>query len=230
MDSAQMRSHVRNILRDVQSDYLLGEFWDDREVWLALNVSQDLFVNYCLTAVDKQHLLQGLVRDTGYVTAINAALPSDYLHYISAKIGPTLNSQKIARVYLGGEAYEYQNVSHTAALITNNTYTMIYDGAYTNGTLYYYKYPSYIGLAVLGDFDDYIYINYIASQAAVLLAVKEVYNQRDLKTIMKYYNELVKQPQAYANYPINNDVPATIIRKLINNANTDRGRTDRDVG
>jgi hypothetical protein len=229
MNGLSLLTHVRKVLRDVQSDYVKGEFWHDVEVVLALNAAQDAFVNYCLDN-RHYHLLDSLLTNTGYV--LGTTLPTDYLYYSSAKAGSTAGTQVIARVYDGGEAYQYRWVSHTAALITQDSYTFIYNGVTSSGTLYYYRRPSYIGLASLGDntrtdfgdidFDDYVYNNFIASHAAVLLAIKEIQNQRDIKTLVKYFKEATTQPKEVAEYPINNEVSEILLRKMIQYAESNR--------
>lgn len=221
MDGLALTTHIRNVLRDVQSSYALGEFWDDREVRLALNTAQDVFVNTCINSKN-YHLLNGIFTNTGYVAS--ATLPTDYLYYASAKIGPTAVTQKVARVYEGGEAYHYRWVQHTAALITNNNYTFIYNGVLSSGTLFYFKRPSYIGLASLGDninadflnqdFDSWIYTDLIANHAAVLLAIKEIQTQREMKTIEKMMKEYTIQPKEFANYPLNNEMSEPLLRKM----------------
>ncbi len=216
---------VRRILRDTANKTEQGEFWSDREIILALNVAQDIFINFCLTN-NILYLLSDLINPTSYIPSEeNYNWPLPYMHYVSALAGNEANL-KPARIYLGAEGYHYLRAAHKSCTILNNSIYFT-DGDITppsdgSGVLYYYTYPSYIGATSLGDnpsspipgivprpdfqkinFDDFIYKDIFVNHAAVILGLKEITNQRDYKKYKRQITEIMTNPPVYSNF-INN--------------------------
>lgn len=206
---------VRRLLRDEQSPSSQGEFWDDKQIVLALNASQDLFANYCLNNKSINYL-QGLSTQTYF--GPSGAVPSDYLHYISATVGDVDSNLELSRIYTGGECIPYlYNKKITATFILGNQLLYYHKGQQTSGNLHYYKYPSYIGATSLGDqsrtdfavidFPPFIYYDVITNQAVQLLGMKEIQTQRDFKKRKRLKLQEMLQPSNHDNYLINREHP-----------------------
>lgn len=222
MNGDLLITRARQILKDVPTNVAQGQFWADREIILALNAAQDIFLNFAIE--NKLHyMLAGLVTNTQYMTTQrNFTFDPPYLHYISARTGD-FNNQKPARIYLGAEGANYEHTHHKAiAIIGNDVYVL--DGNQLiprdgQGFLFYYKRPSYIGATSLGDnpnsplppivprtdffnvdFENYIYNDIFANHAAVILGAKETTTQRDYKKLKRNLSELILNPPIYANY------------------------------
>ena len=205
MNGDRLLIRVREILRDVETVSHQGRFWDDVEIAIALNQSQEIFINTVLR-LKLYHLLAGLHTTTGFQSPnpdVNdgwMTLPEGYLHYVSARVNKDM--PVIARVYLGASADMYKNAVHAGVFIIKDLYRGIF--AYNTETeveLNYYRRPSYIGLTSLGDdtrsdftqvdFPDYVYDSIICGHAAVLLGMKETQTQREYKIkkhIFTHYN------------------------------------------
>ena len=214
MNGDALVARVRQVLKDVETDTEKGQFWDIREIVLALNEAQNIFIDYCLRNDHRQYL-NGLKAETVFTTS--TTMPSDYLHYMSAKTGIDEDNLKMARVYLGGEGAVYRYVHHNAAVILGEIFYFI-DGTNVdaNGVLYYYKRPAKIYSTELGqmgpfdsgavvyddrqDFEDYVYNDIIALHAAVIIGRKEVQTQRELKKTKRLVEEIVVQPKVFAHY------------------------------
>lgn len=213
MNGDNLIARTRRILRDVVSDTMQGEFWNDETIRLALNTAQDIFINTCLRVgiVDN---LSGLFTNTGYIAS--GTLPADYLHYASAKVGDNEADARISKVYLGGDGSAMFYSLHDATLIIQDTITFIRNGTAGNGILYYYKYPSYIGATSLGDagradfdvmdFEPFIYNDILANHASVLLGFKEVQTQRDYKKNKQYMQDMFTYPMRINNYTNSKDI------------------------
>lgn len=217
MNGDVLINRIRTILKDNPDSTRQGQFWDVKEIVLALNASQDIFVNYCINN-KLNHLISSLLVNTGYLTHTfllpNIALPVDYLHYASGRVGPDINNLRLARVYIGGTGETYRPTSQDAIIILRNSIQFRVNGTLTGGVLYYYKTPSFIGDSITytgvtdfsnQDFNFYIYRDIIAQQAAVLLAMKEVQTQRDFKKYQRTFAELALQPKELMNYAMEYD-------------------------
>lgn len=208
-----LAERVRQILRDEETVYAQGQFWDIRHISLALNSAQNIFLNFCIRNSIWQ-LLSSLYTNTGFIPS--GTLPSDYLHCASAKVGTTEENLVTAKLYLGGKGYNYRFVKDDAAIILLENLYFVRNGSPASGILYYYKKPSYIGLEELGDytrsdfdiidFHAFIYEDIITNQAAVLLSFKEIQTQRDFKRQKKWLTEMALQPKSLLHYLRNEDL------------------------
>jgi len=230
MNGDALIQDVREILRDVQTPIHQGQFWDDREIILALNAAQDVFVNFCLK-YEHYNLLDRLFT---YIqnTSNPQAIPSDYLMYAS---GEVLSEEvsKIAQIHIGGDADKYMWAFHDAINIVGSLMYFIVNGAYGYGTLYYYKKPSYIGATSLGDavrpdfntvdFDSYIYTDIFVNHASMLLGLKEIQTTRDYKKMKRVMQDLAIKPEHIENYVEHKDVQ-TIENRNDTTANSGNGQ------
>lgn len=221
MNGDALVARVRRILKDVADDTNQGEFWDLREIIIALNVAQDILLNYCIRNKRYEHI-KGLVTNTGIVSD-DTTLPLDYLHYASAQVGDDVASLRTARIYDGGYVDNYINVAHDAAFIFNDTLYFRSGGSASNGQLWYYRRPSYISSTTppfnieltSNDFPSYTYRDIIAVHASILLAIKEIQTQRDFKKNRRVFEDFILTPPMAAKYErpkhIDNDLLARII-------------------
>lgn len=207
MQAAGLITRVRLFLKDVTSDSIKGEFWSDDEIELSLNVSQDIFVNMCLSD-EKYHMLNTLIRNSGFSAgALDlTSLTSSYLHYMSAKVGGTADTVKMAQIYLGGTGWGFWNTDHLAAIIIRNTCTFIENKIPSGGILYYYKRPAVITTDTgdaeynVQDFEDYVYNDIIAKHAAVMCGMKETQTQREFKETMYAKMRRIVESKEYVRY------------------------------
>ena len=202
---------VRNLLKDggvnlleqvgPTTNNIAGQFWTDYEILLSLNIAQDYVLNRSILSGDRE-ILAMLHRTTGYIfnngrRLINGTtLPNDYLTYINALVGMTAATQRLARIYEGGECLAYINAKHDAVFLHGNTVAFSVGGNYNGGgTLFYYCRPTNI---VEGDFNNSfpneIYYNVIARYAASILGTKEIHTQRDYKN-WKYTQDAIQYSQ-----------------------------------
>lgn len=206
---------VRVILQDIQAAHIKGEFWSDREILLALNAAQSVFINACLR-LGETYLLSGLVTQSPF-SASPYTLPADYLHYISGRVGAsdTSNVLRTARIYLGGIGYTYFDTSHDAIIILNDTVFFKQAGADTSGILNYYRQPlTIVATAFNEDFQSYVYTDIIVKHAATLCGFKEVQISREMKNLKREIQNIVNYPPRIDNYI--NDVPK--LKDAIKNA------------
>ena len=203
MNGDALAARVRDILRDVTTPTEQGQFWQDPEIRLALNVSQDSVVHYFLQS-DIVAPLSGLLRTQVYAppsfNVVNnntgyQPLPTNYLHYASAVVWDTADEMQVYRytpkMYLGADAEVYRNAVHIGVSINGGGIKAVCMNNPNSGfELYYYCYPSYIGLTSLNDASrpDFNVIDFtndfydlIARHAAILLGMKETQTQRDFK-------------------------------------------------
>lgn len=210
MRGRHLIDRVRRLIKDLPSDIAMGSFWSDREILLGLNAAQSIFCNHCLNNEQLYHLKR-LIRNTGYITS-PTTVPIDYMHYISALVGQEADL-KTARLYLGGDGFNYLYVKHKAIVILQNNIYILDNAQYNNGVpsgsgvLYYYCYPRpIVDLAINGtdyelDFDLWLYEDIFVYFAAVLLATKETHNQRDVKMIGRTIKAMMTFPDDITNYP-----------------------------
>lgn len=206
---------VRRILRDTQSSVQIGEFWDDAEIILSLNASQDILLNYAIRN-NRFSLIETLLTST--VLNNPQTLPTDYLHFSSAQVGTSDNDLQMASVYIGGDAYSYFNINHDACFILNNELNFARNRDTNSlGILHYYKQPSRIGATSLGDntgnyfhatdFPDYIYNDIIVMGAIYLLGMKEIQTQRDFKKYKRQLEALRTEPPFILRYISDDNKP-----------------------
>lgn len=207
MQADALITRVRLFLKDITSDSIKGEFWSDDEIELSLNVSQDIYVNYCI-ANDKQYLLNTLIRNSGFTTgALDlTSLQDSYLHYMSAQIGGTAGTVKMAQIYLGGTGWGFLNADHLAAVIIRNTCTFYENRLSSNGVLYYYKVPAVITTDTndaeyaVQDFEDFVYNDIISKHAAVMCGMKETQTQREFKENLYEKMRRIIESKEYVRY------------------------------
>jgi len=222
MNGDSLITRVRRVLKDEATNVAQGNFWSDREIILAINAAQSIFIKHALE-LELHYLLAQLVRKTVYSTsATNYVFSPECFSYISAQVGD-IDNLKPARIYMGGDGMYYENTHHKAVILIGKDVYFI-DGAYTDpkngwGVLHYYTYPSYIGATSLGDnpsapippivpktdwysidFEDWVYNDVIANHAAVICGLKETTNQRDFKKYKRVMGEMMMNPGIYANH------------------------------
>lgn len=228
MNGDALVERVRRILKDVADDTHQGEFWDLREIMLALNVAQDILLNYCLRN-QREDLIKGLVKNTGII-ASDTTIPTDYVHYVSAQVGDAESTLRTARIYIGGYVDQYINVTHDAAFIFDETLSFRSEGSTSQGQLWYFKRPSVISSTTPpfntdltgNDFHDYIYNDIIAVHASILLAIKEIQTQRDIKKNVRVFQEFVLTPPIAARYERPYHVPTDLLARIIAYAEAQR--------
>jgi hypothetical protein len=200
-------------LRDVTTVTDQGEFWEDREISVALNSAQMLFVNLCLRMDLKNHL-SGLMATTGFIGS--GFLPANYLHYSTGMVGPASDALRLAMIYVGGLAEVYRfNTRQQAIMIVGNELSFMDAGVQSSGQLWYYAYPSYIGLTALGDivradftqvdFAANIYNDIITRWAAKIMGMKEPQTQREFKKHKRVMYEMAQYPLTTDNYIFGKD-------------------------
>jgi len=196
MLGTELLTRMRRILRDVETDTVKGEFWHDAELMFALNAAQSLYVNYCIRKKDEESL-SGLLESNIY-TASPSQLPDDYLHYSSAQVG-TYPNLKVSKLYLGGNACPYLNVSHTATFILGDNIYFWNSDYYDAGILYYYKQPSAITVqpVSLQDFPEFIYKDVILNRAVFLIGMKETQTQREFKKMKEEKIRTATSPKEF---------------------------------
>ena len=207
MNGDAMAARIRDILRDNPNTTEQGVFWQDAEIRLALNASQDAIVNFCFRNQIECPLV-GLLRTAVYTAPSQAqidtqtgyqSLPADYCHYASAYIpdedSELINTRYPAKLYLGADAEAYRNSIHVGVNISNNNIKAVFmNNPNSQFVLMYYCYPSYIDLTSLTTLvgvsprPDFLTVDFtpdfydiILRHAAVLLGMKETQTQRDFK-------------------------------------------------
>lgn len=243
MDGNILIGYIRHVLKDVttapsivnalnsiptppyvpNSDHWVGTdragFWNDIEIILALNNAQDIIVNACIRN-KLYHLINGLTQTTGITshTPNNPiSLPNDYLHYISGMVGIQGNLVT-AKIYLGGEGVKFINSfrKHCGIHIFSGMYYYIHPQL--SGQLFYYRRPSIITMNNtlpdfnIVDFSTNIY-NCISDQAILLLAMKDIQTQRDIKIMRNNMMTLIKQPKILEYYIKNNEEPRFTVQQ-----------------
>lgn len=234
---------VRNKLQDEQTMTDLGYFWSDREIALALNNAQSLVFNFLIDNKEFGYLMR-LAKYQIYTTNIDL-LPLDYAHYIAAQGSPTdittginlndtldilrqallpnLNNRIPFQIYLGGVAGSFLNVNHNGCFIINNNVYFNTLNVITDYILYYFCYPSKIGLTSLGDslfpwfanvdFPQNVY-DLIEDLSVTLLGFKEPQQQRDVKLFKNVIDRLQLKIQKTTQYTISSDSPFEIIQEV----------------
>lgn len=186
MTGSILLNRVRRLLKDVQSDTEKGEFWSDSEIYLALNNAQLSYASYLIKA-GQYHQVAGLLTNTPI--SAGGTLPADYFMYASAYVDNAgdIYPRKIAKIYIGGEAWSFRFVKDTSCWIIGDNYGFVDSANYdtAQGVLYYYSYPSTI---IAGNFNDDFAVNQytdvIVHIAAIYLSMKEPQTQRDFKRFM----------------------------------------------
>ena len=127
-------------------------------------------------------------------------------------------SNRMSRIYLGGEGAPYIGVSHYGIYIVGNDITASGKSGLMNGNkfvLFYYRKPTKIeSSGDYLDFDDYIYEN-IIRHATVLLSFKETKTQRDVKNMKLVGKEISSLPSKSSVYLTNNDEGVALGKKEI---------------
>ena len=213
MNGQLLVNQIRTVLRDRQSGYAQGEFWQDWEILQALNIAQDKFVDYCLRDKKWARYLAGLQSSYDY-TVINIlpyVLPADYLHYVSAiekVVIDDIVSYRTAGIYLGGDGVNYFSTSaENAIILGGNIYFIDNREPLGTGILYYYHYPTIITKNIFqSSFSDYVYNSYICDYATVCLGMKDTQSTRDVRVFKRYVKQLMTQPITFDNYIQNKDL------------------------
>lgn len=150
MDGNNLIRRIRIKLNDLPNLAEQGQFWDDREILLALNNAQDLFIDFCIRT-NKYHYLYGLLVSFNNFVINNSrfwsSLPADYFSFASASVIQPWNQTaqdiggmdfdtirrhaQTAKVYIGGEAFYYYYVNQNACFIFANNITFR-NYSYTN--------------------------------------------------------------------------------------------------
>lgn len=201
--TADLIEFVRRNLSDyhINDDSVVGEFWHEREILLALNVAQDVFVNFSLNN-KRYDVLRHLHANTGAVAAgdLISGLTPTYLHYDAAKVTDDSDppALRTARVYIGGETEIYNIIKHRSLCVINDDYYFNHDRDLSEGIMYYFKRPERITLTPAtsrnADFDDYVYRDIICKYAAVLLGIKSIPTLREAYWQKGFYTNLGLQP------------------------------------
>jgi hypothetical protein len=207
MQAEALITRARLYLRDVTSASIQGEFYSDNEIELSLNVSQNMFVNYCIET-EKRYLLNSLIRNTGFSTgAVTlSSLQDSYLHYLSARVGSIDQLARMAQIYLGGTGWGFIYTDHRACIIINDTCTFYEDRQSTNGILYYYKVPVSITSDTsaadypIQDFSLFTYTNIITKHACTMLGMKEIQSQREFKEYSYKKMQQIVETEDYVRY------------------------------
>jgi hypothetical protein len=214
LNGADLIERVRRVLKDSESDTIKGEFWSDDEITLCLNEAQNAFINFCL----KNNLLYFLTGlSTLSIQNTNTTLPTNYLHIWSSKVSTGDGVFKIAKIYNGGDSYNFIWVKHVAASVIKDKiyFTFMANTTTTQGKMYYFRYPTPIlkNAIFVSDFADYIYYDIICEHAAVMASIKGIQTQRDFKKNKRYLQEIVLYPTNIANYIQNMDVATATQKK-----------------
>jgi hypothetical protein len=230
MNGDALISTARRILRDEESSTQQGLEWSDREIILALNAAQHVFINFCIRN-RHYYLLAPLLTESRLFNPATDGDPIDlgthvqftekpFLHYSSAYVGA---QQRIARFYYGGELDSMLHVNHSFSGLIKDSLYFRDGGAVSEGVLNYYKKPSYIGATSLGDnaradftvkdFDDFIYTDIIVNHACVLLGIKEVQTQREFKKENKTISNMALYPSGIANYISDSEAPDFVTKQ-----------------
>lgn len=202
MSGSELITYVRNVLRDVVSSYSQGEFWEDEEILLALNAAQDIFLNNCLKL--KQHnFLRWLITRTAYSDNPIQAMPLDYVHYMSAKVGEE-DDLKLSELYMGGTAVHHWRTKQAKTMIVNSSLYYRRNRLPAGGRMYYYKRPTVIIDNVFDNsFDDEVYRTQIVNLASVISAMKETSTSRDFKRMKRWISDRILSPKTEDNYVYN---------------------------
>lgn len=197
MNGNALLGQVRKLLRDFEDtapSTRQGLFYDDTWIRLALNAAQDSFVSYCLANGHETYLLH-LLTEVDLLQSTNSILIDipDYLHVYSASIEDN-NIYKPAKVYLGSEALAYFFVDHYACYIINDAIIFKKNGLESLVNKFaYYKKPTPIYIQgvdytitppadlEIRSFSDNVYTDIIVRIASVILAQKDIVNQRTFK-------------------------------------------------
>lgn len=194
-------NRIRQMLRDPDDNSVTsvtrGVFWTDNEILAVLNACQYSFINFCLSQnyYKDLHLLMTNVGLSGQWDT----LPTDYLHYQSARVSK-FSFDVPAKIYLGGDGVGYLGSDLEAMIIIGNRVSVRVGRNFGLGTLFYYKRPSQITIgSFIDSFKPDIY-RLISDYTITVLGMKEIQTSRDLKMKKKLVEELAMQPMVFANY------------------------------
>jgi len=225
---------IRTISKDRESEIVQGKAWADREIVLALNASQDIFINYCINNKNID-LISGLLVKTKLfiptempvdITDIAIFVDDNGIHYeymqiADGVVGAAVDFLSPAQIYLGGEFESYFSVNHNYIALVRNILRIRAGTADGYGYIRYWKKPSYIGATSLGhdvrtdflmkDFPDFVYDDIFVSHAKVLLGFKTIQNQMDIKKYKDYIRNVVLKPAKWENYVQPVDIAAEIV-------------------
>jgi hypothetical protein len=206
----------RNITDYYNNASVVGEFWNTAEILLVLNAVQDQVVNFLLTNKQYTHLRHLHAATVAGVGDTISGLTPSYLHYDSAVVGEPLGDpaipERMARIFIGGEAEIFNTIKQRSLCIINDTYEFNYDRQPSEGVMHYFRRPTRISLAVASinaDFDDWIYKDVICNMAAQIVAVKGLPNIREIFKQRGFYEALGVNPP-FAQLFLNN-VEVTIM-------------------
>jgi len=179
-----------------------GNFWNDFEIVQALNVSQQVVLNFLLKTKQVTHL-RHLHQNTDVIPpgTISADI-TDYLHIDSVLVDINEDEEhpailKMARIYLGGEAEVYNIIDHRNFTLLNDDFAFNKNRQLCSGKVFYYRKANVISLTTPSrniDFDDWIYKDAICSHASLLLGIKAVQTLREQYQQKSFYNTLGVNP------------------------------------
>lgn len=187
-----MRSKLRALLDDQQTDWKQGQMWSDTELDLALDAAQLEFARYSYLK-EQYHLLSRL--HTSISGSSPLTLPTNYMFYGSATIVSN-NVTYPAVLYIGwsGSLFAGDQIRYTA-YIKNSTVQFLDGLTPANGTLYYYRRPLKVGpLTNHSDFTDTCYDAMVYHAAAILQQKDWGQCQRALKNMMAIMTTLTNEP------------------------------------
>lgn len=196
--AAQMRAKVRAVLDDEQSLWKQGTMWTNAQIDLALDAAQFQFVRYCY--LKKQwHLISNLYASiTGDSPVF---LPADYMFYASATVNNTGNYPAVLYIGWSGSLFNMDPIRYVA-LIRNQTIEFKVGTQPTEGTLFYYKYPTKIsGSSNHIEMIEPCYDAIIYHAIAILQQKDWGQCQRALKNMQAVIAPLMTQPMEM--YPTN---------------------------
>jgi hypothetical protein len=203
-----------------------GHFWSDRLVFLVLDIAQHVFFNQAIILKDEV-ALGGLYSGTSFSGV--AQLPADYGMYIGGAVYPPNGyNEKMARIYVGGETELFRYVNHYAIYLVGNTITARWQNSYpANGRMYYWRLPTPITTTGqnLTDFSDYIYDDWIVTQASVLLGMMETQTSREFKNYTLVKQKTILNPKKFVNYIENREQLGQESGKQSANRPEDDGRS-----
>jgi len=221
MNGDLLANKVRRIIRDFNTSTRSGLFWSDNEIRLALNIAQDSFVNFCIDN-NLFYYFRKLIRQYEADTSLApSSLPDNFMAYSSALVydnAEKVPPSKLAQIHVGGDADKYRWISHDGCFIINQDIAFTSNGVGTCGVLFYYKYPSFIGLTSLNDhinrsdfsvvdFDQFIYDNIISYHASVILGMKETKNKRNVLIDRHLLESLINVTDYTENHQVDADIP-----------------------
>lgn len=207
---------IRRIIKDLPDRDRQGYFWDSSELNLALNLSQLVFVKYVLATKQWYFLYRLFVQQTVNSTVSRIPPAWDILIPVTAWVIDQNGQSQPARIYYGDGLAA--NIGHNACVVWNDviqfyTRDRINGGPIpTTGTIYFYRYPQPVYLETdttilipqqpdpRGDFDEYVYEQYIVPYGIVILGMKEITNQRDQKYFKRLIRDIMRIPESFANF------------------------------